>query len=120
VRVRAVARRHRRRARARRPRRSRPGWCAARTPPIDQLTRRRLHRELGRLRRTLGIPIVLVTHDIDEMMLLADSVAVVHRGRVLQRDTVQRVHDRPLDATVARLIGGADGAGAGSAGRSDA
>jgi len=72
---------------------------------VDQLTRRRLHRELGRLRRTLGIPIVLVTHDIDEVMLLADSVAVVHRGRVLQRDTVQRVHDRPLDATVARLIG---------------
>jgi len=72
---------------------------------VDQLTRRKLHRELGRLRRELDIPIVLVTHDIDEVMLLADSVAVMHRGRLLQRDSVAHVHAYPLNATVARLIG---------------
>jgi len=72
---------------------------------VDQLTRRKLYRELGRLRGALPVPIVLVTHDIDEVMLLADSVAVMHRGRLLQRDSVERVHATPADATVARLIG---------------
>jgi molybdate transport system ATP-binding protein len=72
---------------------------------VDQVTRRKLQRELAQLRRTLAIPIVLVTHDLDEASALADRLCILHRGRALQTDTPQAVMTRPRDAEVARLVG---------------
>ncbi|MFM9939294.1 MAG: ABC transporter ATP-binding protein [Hyphomicrobiaceae bacterium] len=72
---------------------------------VDQVTRERLKRELVALRARVPIPIVLVTHDLDEAMALADRIAVLHRGLVLATGTPDDVRLRPPTATVARLMG---------------
>jgi ABC-type proline/glycine betaine transport system ATPase subunit len=50
------------------------------------------------------MPIVLVTHDLDDVRRLADRLCVMHRGQVLQRGTTQDVLARPASATVAELL----------------
>ncbi len=72
---------------------------------VDQMTRERLKRELVVLRRSLGCPIVLVTHDIDEALALADRMTVLHRGRTLQSGVPDDLRLRPVSANVARLMG---------------
>ena len=71
---------------------------------VDRVTRQKLHRELAELRRTLAMPIVLVTHDLDEAAMLADRMCILHRGRTLQIGTPREVMTRPVDALVARLV----------------
>jgi molybdate transport system ATP-binding protein len=71
---------------------------------VDQVTRRRLQRELARLRRAVRIPILLVTHDLEEAAALADRVVVLHRGRTLQDGPPGEVMSRPVSAQVARLV----------------
>jgi molybdate transport system ATP-binding protein len=71
---------------------------------VDQVTRRKLRLEMAQLTRHLNIPIVLVTHDLDEACMLADRMCVLHAGRTLQEGVPLEVMERPKDATVARLI----------------
>ena len=71
---------------------------------VDQLTRRRLRLELAQLRRAIRIPMVLVTHDLDEAQLLGDRISVLHHGRTLQTGEVREVLHRPESALVARLL----------------
>jgi molybdate transport system ATP-binding protein len=71
---------------------------------VDRMTRRKLRQELEELRRELPMPIVLVTHDLDDVRRLADRLCVMHRGQVLQRGTTQDVLARPASATVAELL----------------
>ncbi|MGE5105091.1 MAG: ABC transporter ATP-binding protein [Betaproteobacteria bacterium] len=71
---------------------------------VDRVTRQRLYRELAELRRTLAMPIVLVTHDLDEASMLADRMCILYRGRTLQIGTPHEVMSRPADALVARLV----------------
>ncbi len=70
---------------------------------VDQVTRRKLLRQLIDLRRSLAIPIVLVTHDLEEASLLADRMTVLHRGRTLQTATPEAMLAQPASALVARL-----------------
>ena len=72
---------------------------------VDQMTRERLKRELVALRGRVRIPIVLVTHDLDEALALADRIAVMHRGRTLQTGAPEDVRLRPASPTIARLMG---------------
>ena len=72
---------------------------------VDLVTRKKLRRELVRIRHQLQIPVILVTHDLDEASLLADRIAVVHRGKILQTDTPLQLIAHPDSATVARLMG---------------
>ncbi len=72
---------------------------------VDQVTRRKLREELVRLRQELAIPIVLVTHDLDEARQLADRLVVLHRGKALQSGTPEDVLLRPCSPAVARLVG---------------
>jgi len=71
---------------------------------VDQVTRRRLYRELYSLRRSLSIPIILVTHDLEEANLLADKLCLLHKGKSLQTGTPLEVASKPISATVARLM----------------
>ena len=71
---------------------------------VDQLTRRRLRLELAQLRREIRIPMVLVTHDLEEAQLLGDRLSVLHHGRTLQTGAMPDVLRYPADALVARLI----------------
>jgi molybdate transport system ATP-binding protein len=71
---------------------------------VDRVTRQKLYRELAELRRQLAMPIVLVTHDLDEAAMLADRMCILHRGRTLQIGTPHEIRTRPADALVARLV----------------
>jgi len=71
---------------------------------VDKATRQRLTREIADLRRVLSMPVVLVTHDLDEARMLADRMTVLHRGRTLQTGTPEEVTTRPVSAEVARLV----------------
>ena len=70
---------------------------------VDQVTRRKLLRQLIQLRRSLDIPIVLVTHDLEEASLLADRMTVLHHGRTLQTASPAQMLAQPVSALVARL-----------------
>lgn len=71
---------------------------------VDRVTRRRLRRELADIRRELPMPVILVTHDLDDVTRLADRVCVMNRGAILQRGTVDEVMQQPANPTVAELL----------------
>ena len=70
---------------------------------VDQVTRRKLLRQLIQLRRSLDIPIILVTHDLEEASLLADRMTVLHHGQTLQTASPVNMLAQPVSALVARL-----------------
>ncbi len=72
---------------------------------LDPETRERLQRELGRLRRELGLTVVHVTHDFEEAVALGDRLAVMHAGRVVQVGPPEEVFRRPATEFVARFVG---------------
>ncbi len=71
---------------------------------VDQVTRRKLRLQTLQLTRRLNIPIVLVTHDLDEAAMLADQMCVLHRGQTLQCGTPEQIRERPISTQVARLV----------------
>lgn len=71
---------------------------------VDQVTRRRLQRELAMLRQQIAIPIVLVTHDLEEATALADQICVLHNGASLQQDRPERLFRQPATPEVAHLL----------------
>ena len=72
---------------------------------VDQVTRRKLQQELARLRAELDIPMLLVTHDLDEARMLADRMVILHKGKTLQAGPPDEVMTRPASAAIARLVG---------------
>jgi osmoprotectant transport system ATP-binding protein len=75
---------------------------------LDAITRGRLQEELRDLHRRLGQTVVFVTHDIDEAAQLADRIAVMNEGKVVQYDTPLNVIMRPANRFVAELVGADD------------
>ncbi len=71
---------------------------------VDQVTRRKLRLELSQLSRSLSIPTILVTHDLDEACMLGRRMCVLRAGRTLQEGVPNEVMQRPRDAEVARLM----------------
>lgn len=72
---------------------------------VDQMNRQGLYRLLADLRRELEVPIILVTHDLNEARLLADRLVVMDAGQVLQTGTPASIHNAPRNARVADLVG---------------
>lgn len=72
---------------------------------LDRHLRERTQLELLALRRRLGISFVIVTHDQDEAMAMADRIAVMDKGRILQVDTPRALYERPASQAVARFFG---------------
>ena len=72
---------------------------------LDARTRAHASRELSRTIRAAGSPAVLVTHDFEEAAALADEIAVLEAGRVVQRGTPGELASRPAAAFVADLVG---------------
>jgi len=71
---------------------------------VDRRTRRNLHRELRELRATVSMPIVLVTHDLDEAADLADNLCVLDRGETLQTGPAAEVLSAPASARVREAL----------------
>lgn len=72
---------------------------------VDEATRKRLQLEMLALRKTLSIPVLLVTHHLEEASLLAGRMCLIHRGRSLQTGTTFDVMQRPVSTEAARLVG---------------
>jgi molybdate transport system ATP-binding protein len=72
---------------------------------VDRATRERLYYELAELRRELMMPVVLVTHDLDEASMLADRMCILHRGTTLQSAPPYELRARPKNTEVAHLVG---------------
>lgn len=73
---------------------------------LDAPLREEMHELVRQIRESLKPTIVLVTHDQHEAAALADEVAVLCEGRLVQQDTVERIYTRPLSLLVARQMGG--------------
>ncbi|TDW28734.1 ABC transporter ATP-binding protein [Cryobacterium psychrophilum] len=73
---------------------------------LDPALREDMHLLLDDVRSALSPTIILVTHDREEAAAVADRIAVIHNGALLQHDTVDRIYHRPASTRVSRLMGG--------------
>ncbi|MBN9661010.1 MAG: ATP-binding cassette domain-containing protein [Acidobacteria bacterium] len=71
---------------------------------LDPLTRGRLQQSFLRIRQTLGLTAIFVTHDVMEAILLGDRIAVMESGRVKQVGTARELLDSPVDEAIRALI----------------
>ncbi|ROT31554.1 ABC transporter ATP-binding protein [Micromonospora sp. HM5-17] len=72
---------------------------------LDLTLRRRMQLELKRIQTEVGITFVHVTHDQEEAMTLADTVAVMNNGRIEQLGTPAELYEFPATAFVATFLG---------------
>src|SRR5690606_22305752 len=72
---------------------------------LDKKVRADMQLELKRLQHEVGITFVVVTHDQEEAMSLADRIAVFDHGRVCQVDEPVRLYERPRTPFVADFVG---------------
>jgi osmoprotectant transport system ATP-binding protein len=71
---------------------------------LDAITRADLQTTFARIRGELALTSLLVTHDIDEALLLADRIAVMRRGRLEQIAPAAELRERPATEYVRQLL----------------
>ncbi|MGJ5818769.1 ATP-binding cassette domain-containing protein [Paludibaculum fermentans] len=71
---------------------------------LDPLTRGRLQQSFLRIRQTLQLTAIFVTHDVMEAILLGDRIAVMAAGRVKQIGTARELLEQPADESIRELI----------------
>jgi osmoprotectant transport system ATP-binding protein len=71
---------------------------------LDPLVRARLQEDLREVFVSLGKSVMLVTHDMAEAAYLADSIAVVREGEIVQRGTMKELVDAPAHPFVRELV----------------
>lgn len=71
---------------------------------LDPLTRDGLRADFAELQQSLGFAAVMVTHDMAEALLMADRIAVMDAGVILQYDTPSALLAAPAHPTVARML----------------
>lgn len=72
---------------------------------VDRVTREKLYQELAVLRQSLNIPTLLVTHDVDEALMLAHSLCICSQGEILQTGCPREITSHPKSGHIARLVG---------------
>ncbi len=72
---------------------------------LDAKVRVQLREEIRRIQRETSVTTVLVTHDQEEALSIADRVAVMNEGRLLQVASPATIYREPADGFVARFIG---------------
>jgi spermidine/putrescine ABC transporter ATP-binding subunit len=75
---------------------------------LDRNLRIETRGELARLQRRLETSFILVTHDQDEALTLADRIGVMHDGRLAQVGSPAEVYERPNSRFVAEFLGAAN------------
>lgn len=71
---------------------------------VDRATREKLYDELAELRRDLNMPVVLVTHDLEEAVMLADRMTILSQGKALQAGPPLDVMHHPITREAASLM----------------
>jgi thiamine transport system ATP-binding protein len=72
---------------------------------LDRTLRERLARDLRTILVAAGTTALLVTHDQEEAFAVADRMALMRAGRLVQEGTVEQVWRSPVDAEAARFLG---------------
>ncbi len=72
---------------------------------LDARVRIRLRHELHSIQRRLGITTIMVTHDQEEALGLADRIVVMHQGGIEQVGTPAEIYGRPASPFVADFVG---------------
>jgi multiple sugar transport system ATP-binding protein len=72
---------------------------------IDAILRRELRTEIVRIHREVQTTMVFVTHDQEEAMSIADRIAVMRSGELMQIGPPLSLYDKPANLWVARFIG---------------
>jgi putative spermidine/putrescine transport system ATP-binding protein len=75
---------------------------------LDAATRVAMRDEVRRIQREHDIATLLITHDQDEALSLADRIVVQRAGRIVQTGTPLEIYDGPADAFVAGFVGRAN------------
>src|SRR6187551_2117698 len=75
---------------------------------LDAKVRQDLRRWLDELHRELGVTSLLVTHDQEEALELANQIVVMHEGKVEQVGTPSEIYDDPATSFVAGFVGSAN------------
>ncbi|ESR27403.1 ABC transporter ATP-binding protein [Lutibaculum baratangense] len=72
---------------------------------LDPITRQRLQAEFAAIQRRRRMTVILVTHDMDEAFKLADTIAVMDEGRILQIASPEELLREPRQGFVRTLVG---------------
>jgi spermidine/putrescine transport system ATP-binding protein len=72
---------------------------------LDLRLRKQLQLELKRIQQEVGITFVHVTHDQEEAMSMADTIAVMNKGKIEQAGSAEELYERPHTAFVANFLG---------------
>jgi len=72
---------------------------------LDLRLRRQLQIELKRIQADIGITFVHVTHDQEEALTMADTIAVMNEGRIEQMGSGEELYERPRTEFVANFLG---------------
>jgi putative spermidine/putrescine transport system ATP-binding protein len=75
---------------------------------LDAATRAAMRDEIRRIQRAQNIATLLITHDQDEALSLADRIVLLNEGRLVQSGSPHEIYDRPADAFVAGFVGRAN------------
>jgi molybdate transport system ATP-binding protein len=72
---------------------------------VDRLIRRRLQEEIDALRRTLDMPLVIVTHDFDDVVRLATHLSILDQGRQVAYGPLSELTSRPDLSWLRQAVG---------------
>ncbi|MDZ7797038.1 MAG: ABC transporter ATP-binding protein [Candidatus Marinimicrobia bacterium] len=71
---------------------------------LDNITRRKLQKEIRSMHQELGVTFVMVTHDLQEAFALGERAAIMNKGKIVQYDTPGRIQDHPENDWVRTFI----------------
>lgn len=72
---------------------------------LDPISREQLQEETLRLQQKFKKTMILVTHDIDEALKMADQICILKKGRIIQFDTPEILRSKPRNEFVRQFIG---------------
>jgi iron(III) transport system ATP-binding protein len=72
---------------------------------LDARLRENMQDEIRTIQQKLGLTVIHVTHDQSEAMAMADRIAVMHRGKILQINTPAEIYENPQTRFVADFVG---------------
>jgi molybdate transport system ATP-binding protein len=72
---------------------------------LDMEIRTELAEKIKNLQKKIGIPLLFITHNLEEAFLLADRILVLHEGKALQFGTLEEIFRSPENLHVAKLVG---------------
>ncbi len=72
---------------------------------LDAKVRQKVRKEIRALQQKLGITTIMVTHDQEEALTMADTIVVMNNACVMQTGTPEQIYDEPVNPFVADFVG---------------